>query len=289
MKILLTGATGYLGSHLAKALLENGHELISLRRSRSNLSRLDSYASEITFYEHSQEVINDIFVVHEDIDLVVHTATAYGRKGESEDEVYKTNVYFPLETLELAIQYGVKSFINLDTILNPQTNVYSLSKNCFKNRAKSLIGKGDMAFLNVRLDHFYGPNDDRSKFPSWLVEQCLSGTKELSLSLGEQCRDFIYIDDLVFGLSLIIKNHERFKAYVDIDLGCGTSIKVSEFVKTVHQLTGSKARLNFGAVPYREFELMKSELDLKIITSLGWTASMDLKDGILRMINAFEN
>ena len=139
--------------------------------------------------------------------------------------------------------------------------------------------------MNIRLEHVYGPNDETSKFPSYIADSCLKNIPELKLTKGEQKRDLIYIDDVVSAyLILLEKLGEVDDFFIDIELGSGKSVSIRHFVEMIHQITESKTKLDFGAIPYREGEAMSSQANIARLTSLGWHCNYDLEAGLNKMI-----
>jgi len=116
-KVILTGATGFLGSALLKALLRDNHEVIILKRSFSDTSRINNELSLVKHYDLDNVSIIKIFSENKGIDVIVHTATCYGRKNESAYQVFYSNTAFSLELLELAVKNKIKTFVNTSTIL----------------------------------------------------------------------------------------------------------------------------------------------------------------------------
>ena len=111
--ILLTGATGFLGSHLLQLLIEEGYDVIIIKRSSSDLSKIKYYEGKYKAY--NIEKVEDLFIPFTEnrIDVIIHLATDYGR-----DSLYKmlyTNVMLPVALLELAVVNGVSLFLNTDT------------------------------------------------------------------------------------------------------------------------------------------------------------------------------
>lgn len=130
MTILLTGATGFLGSHLLNALLENSYEVVILKRSFSNTKRIESLLPRVKSYDIDLVDLEDVFNENK-IETILHTATNYGRDGSSFFDLIQTNVLFPVKLLELAVKYNIKNFINTDTALNSSVSNYSLTKKTF--------------------------------------------------------------------------------------------------------------------------------------------------------------
>jgi len=290
MRILLTGITGYLGSHLAHALLNNGHEVIGLKRTSSSLQRIDSILPKLALHDVESVNLSIWFKQLGKVDAVIHTATSYGRKGESFSEILQANLVFPLKLLNAAIEASVALFINTDTVLDKFLNPYALSKGQFAEWGKYFAEQQEIHFINIKLEHFYGPKDDPTKFTAHVINSCLNNVAELNLTQGEQQRDFIYIDDAVSAYLVLLNKHTMFKEqFIELDLGSGIAITIKQFVETVHKLTQSTTLLNFGALSYRAGEAMYSKATTEHLESLGWQCQQDLNAGINLIIEQQRN
>jgi nucleoside-diphosphate-sugar epimerase len=216
-----------------------------------------------------------------DIDTVIHTATAYGRRGETNTAIALANMLFPLTVLEGATQAGVRRFINTDTIVPRATNAYSLSKAQFVEWGRLLAGTGISEFINIRLEHLYGPGDDESKFSCYVINACLRNQSELHLTAGTQKRDFIYVADAVEAYAQVVRQSEAIPdGFVEIPVGSGLAIPVREFVETIHQMAHSSTRLLFGALPTGSDEVLYSCADLTKMKGLRWKPVTALRDGL---------
>jgi len=287
MKVLLTGATGFLGSHLLQALLEAGHDLIILKRSFSDTWRINRFMDDICCYDLDTITLKDLFQRHGKIDTIIHTATNYGRNGETASEIFETNASFPLNLLETAASLNTDTFFNTDTVLYNHLNYYALSKNHFKEWGRHFALMNRIRFVNIKLEHMYGPNDDDSKFTDWVVQNFLNDISELPLTKGEQKRDFIYIDDVVHAYLTLLDNCLATKDnYLEYHLGSGNTITIRKFVETLHLLTNSSTQLNFGAIPYRVNETMNSCADISKLRQLGWKPECELTIGLKKLIDA---
>jgi CDP-paratose synthetase len=268
--VLLTGATGFLGSHLACAWVRDGHRVAILKRRNSRLERLASVLDQLKSFD-IEDGIEAPFKAIGHIDAVIHCATCYGRSGESAVEMFEANTAFPLRLLEVATIFKTDTFFNADTILDKYLNAYALSKNNFAEWGRSYSSDGRIRFINIRLEHMYGPGDDARKFTTHVIKSCLSNTSELNLTAGEQRRDFIYISDVVSAYTTLLeKNSILERAFLQFGLGSGRAVTIRDFVEQVHRLSQSLAQLNFGAIPYRAGEMMESVADLSSLKDLGW-------------------
>ncbi len=287
MNILLTGATGFLGSCLLRALLKAGHQVSVLKRSKSSLDRIVDLVPHVRAWDIDRAGIKQALDPDFNIDTVVHVATCYGRHGESESEVFQANLAFPLELLTTAVESGVVNFINTDTSLSKNLNPYALSKKQFMEWGTLVANQGKISFVNIELEHFYGPGDDSSKFTTHVIKSCLENVPELKLTAGEQKRDFIYIDDVVEAYLLLLeKTPRRIPVFQEYGLGSGEAVTIREFVEMVHSITESKTVLNFGVLPYRENEIMESQADINALKALGWSAKVGLRDGLAKTVAA---
>jgi nucleoside-diphosphate-sugar epimerase len=118
-----------------------------------------------------------------------------------------------------------------------------------------------------------------------MIRSCLESKGDIRLTLGEQRKDFLYVQDVVRAIQLLLAGPDRFgAAFVSLDCGSGQAVSIREFVETVHRLTRSRAVLRFGALPYRENEIMFSQADTSMLQSLGWKPTVSLEEGIRSII-----
>lgn len=284
MRILITGATGFLGSAVVRACITLGFEVRVLRRNTSNLARLEGVIDDIDFYDTSDAGINDALQSCGVSDCVLHAATCYGRQGESMSTLLESNAALPLRILERAAALGM-SFLNIDTVLDPRLNAYSLSKHQFSDWGRLFAKFGQFRFVNVRLEHLYGPGDDASRFVPRVISQCLSNTQYLPFTEGNQLRDFIYINDAVSGIVKVITATSKLPiGWSEFDLGSGSPISIRSIVESIHQLTLSQSKLDFGAIPYKDNETMESNSDISKLSELGWVCCVPLNEGLSQTI-----
>jgi len=283
--ILLTGGTGFLGSSLLIKLLSLNYNVILLKRSFSNTWRLGNLSDKLITYDIDKE--NDlgyVFRKHK-IDIIIHCATSYGRREIAPLTIISANLLLPLKLLQLGMDHKVTCFINSDTLLDKRISHYSLSKSQFRDWLKAY--SFEMTCVNVALEHFYGPFDDDSKFVTYIIRNILGNVSDIDLTMGEQKRDFIYVDDVIEAFEkIIINSPSAGKGFFHYEIGTNKTFRISDFVTLVKDLAGNtKTRLNFGALPYRPNEVMDSHADTTKIRQLGWKPRVSLENGIKKTIN----
>lgn len=292
--ILVTGATGFLGSHLIKRLIKEGQNVVVLKRSFSDTFRITQELNHIKMYNIDE--IPDLSQCFNDqhIDVVIHTATCYGRSSEDVKQIFDTNLRFPLLLLEQAISFHVNLFLNTDTFFNTgkivsrYLNDYSLSKKQFSEWGRQFASMGRIRFIDASLEHMYGEGDSKSKFIPFLIGNLKENIPELKLTAGEQLRDFIYVDDIVEAYWKIITHDnqdDKDKMYRRYEVGTGKAVSIRDFAILAKSLMHSKTRLNFGAIPYKDGEIMESKADISGLKTLGWLPSISIEEGILKMKN----
>ena len=289
MRILLTGASGYLGQKLVSYLLRKGYSLCLLARENSilNFLHIQKGKYEIVRYQNENDIgraINEFFP-----DIILHTACCYGRSGETDLEVIDSNVRFGLVLIMHAIDLKKKlTFINIGTALDNSVSLYSKSKNDFAEWGKyySQSSDSNIDFINVKLQQFYGEGDSAEKFPAQIFQAFFDNDDNVHLTDGYQLRDFIYIEDVLSGIYAILKRTRDLRGYIDIDLGTGVSVSIREFVEIVSSLVDGDTQACFGALKARPNEPLELKADIEILRSFGWAPSFDLASGSEAVIKA---
>lgn len=276
MKILLTGATGFLGSHLLRALKSDGHDVVIFKRTTSNTYRIQDMILECTCYNSDQDSIDDIFAT-EKINVVIHCATLYSRKNDAIEQSIESNLVFPIRILEAAIKNGCKYFINTSSFFCKQIpermnkgktlflSNYTLTKHQFCEWGKLTAIEGKINFINLQMEHIYGPDDGDGKFIRWLEKQFSENVPSVDLTDGIQLRDFIYVADAVEAYRNVIKNLEVYQGFYSMEIGTGETMSVRQFVENLKKSSKAQTELRFGALKRKENEIMYSTASKEII------------------------
>lgn len=260
------------------------YEIVILKRRTSNTVRIDSFLKQISAVNLDEIHFADLFK-NQTFSGVIHCATNYGRDENNLDDTIEANLILPLRLLKNALENNLEFFINTDTILDKRINFYSLSKAQFKEWL--LFFSPKIKCINIELEHFYGEGDDPSKFVSKIVKELVHNEKkDLALTLGEQKRSFIYIDDVIHAFQLILENtaqlQENFNSF---QVGSKTQISIKNFVLLTKELcANTNTELKFGALAYRANEVMEVNLDISKLEKLGWSERTSIREGLRETI-----
>lgn len=243
---LISGGTGFLGSHLVRRLFDlNCQNIFILVRQKSSLERISGVINKVKLinFENDSE-IKQLKKIK--FDYFIHASTCYGRRNESKEEIHQVNVNWPLEILSY-IDHSKLILLNFGTSLPPDLNEYSASKHLFLVKVRNNY---QCQIINLILEQFYGPGD--GTFLSFVINQLSSKVPYLNLTAGTQQRDFIYYKDAVSAIIKILEwslgsKNNRNEKYYDFSIGTGQSSTIRAIIEMIQKkLAVSETKLNWG-------------------------------------------
>ena len=292
LTVVLTGATGFIGSHVLKVFIARGWNVKAVKRSTSSLDRVNKVKGDgkLTWHDIDRVGIETLFSGG-GINAVVHLATNYGKDCEASD-VIDDNLLFPVRLWEYAMEAGVGLFVNTDTFFSSYRGyrylpLYTLSKKHLSEWLEN--GNGAIKVVNMRLHHVYGPDDSSNKFVPWIIGEMQQNRPEICLTDGLQERDFVYVDDVAEAYVTVIEKMEGLDVMQTLDVGSGELHTVREFVEVVWDEIPTKSRLLFGELDQREGEISTVEVNIAPLRRLGWRPLISLLEGIKKTISAMKN
>jgi CDP-paratose synthetase len=282
MKILVSGGTGFLGSKIVHNLHKIGHQITILVRKSSET--IDIINKDISFVYYTDL---NIEISKNNYEAIFFCATKYSYDKDKVIELLDANLILPLNLLKAAVNNKVKYFINIDTLVDDNINDYSMSKSNLRYWLKKF--DNSINIVNIRIDHFFGPGDKSFKFINSMIESLLSNEKHIDLTKGDQKRAFIYVDDVVSAICLIIKNLHSVNCYQEYNIAGSKSYSIKYIVEKIKLLTNNqKTELLWGKLPHRKNEIFDTSCNLDLIKSLGWKQNTDLSSGLLNTINFYK-
>jgi CDP-paratose synthetase len=284
-RVLLTGATGYLGSKMAAKLLENDYRLCCTVLAGAPLAYLEPYAgqAELVYLDAAEEWRQK--AIQFSPDIVIHMACRYDRDGISLFDLVAANYEFPLKLLDTLLTMPKKIlWLNTNTALKCIVNGYTMSKYQFAEWGEYFSLQNKVDFCNILLEHFYGEGDGGSKFIPYLLEK-MKKNEAIDLTDGTQRRDFIYVDDVTAAFLLLCASYPQV-CHKEIPLGTGEAPMVREVVEYLKELTRSSSELRFGALPKRPNEPELTIADTAILKSLGFACRYHWKKGLEKLVRS---
>ena len=305
MKILLTGAAGFLGSHLSKRLVGEGHSVIGLDDfSTGNLENLQEVTHNPLFTFIEQDVRNPINL---NVDLILNFACPASPKNYQLDPVrtIETNFLGIINLLHLAKETGAvllqasTSEVYGDPAVTPQPESYWGNVNpigirsCYdegKRAAETLCFDYKRQFgvdtRVIRIFNTYGPNmsPDDGRVVSNFIVQALRGESITIYGDGMQTRSFCYVDDLVDGIIRTAQSKKTFDA--PINLGNPNEFTMLDLAKLVLEITDSSSEINFLALPQDDPQQRRPDIT-RAQELLNWQPQIELREGLEKTISYF--
>lgn len=296
--VLLTGATGFLGSHLLEALLKQGYQVTILKRSTSDTWRIQHLLGQVRVLDVDRVSVDEVFS-GSCIELIIHLATFYRKtdSGESFEEMISANVTFPTLLLETGIKNGIKGFINTGTFFEYEHsaapisesgrvkpfNFYARTKVAFESLLKTYSGK--INTVTLRVFSPYGPKDNEKIIP-YILKSRLSG-ETVELSEGLQKLDFIYCDDVVSAYIKAIKFMESRKDISEVfNIGSGMPTSIREVVSIIEEELNDTLDKKWGLAPAIDPPLVFSDI-AKAKEYLKWAPEIGLRKGLLKTMQYY--
>jgi dTDP-glucose 4,6-dehydratase len=312
MRVALTGAAGFLGSHLADRLIQEGHEVIGLDNfvtgDEANIAHLlDSGAFRLI-----RQDVSTYIDIPESLDYVLHFASPASPNPASPFgypnlpiQTLKAGALGTLNTLGLAKAHQARyllastSEVYGDPQVHPQSESYwgncdPIGPRSVYDEAKRFAEALTMAYMRfhnlntriVRIFNTFGPRmrlDDGRVVPNF-IRQALRGEPLTVYGSGTQTRSFCYVSDLVEGIYRLMLSEEKYP----VNLGNPTEITIRDFALLINELTGNKTGLitrfeeGLGDDPQRRRPDISRAKAL-----LGWEPRVDLTTGLRETINYF--
>jgi nucleoside-diphosphate-sugar epimerase len=168
-----------------------------------------------------------------------------------------------------------------DTFTPKSVNNYSMSKKHFLEYAKKMILTNSSAtkFINMRIEHMYGPDDNPTKLIPTLIFNMRSGLHSMDFTSGKQLRDFVYVDDVVSAFSAVMNNPPR-RLFSKFQVGTGKRTSIKDMIILLKSVYSSNMQLNFGVLSFTKNDTIESCADISSLSKIGWSPKVGLEDGL---------
>ncbi len=303
--VLLTGVTGFIGSHLLTALIENGSTVCAVVRKQSNTWRIAPPLGHPLVKVYSDE-IGDLrrAFTEQTIDCVLHLATKYIKHHTTtaeEQEMIAANVTFPTTILDLMREYSVRHIVTTGTFFeydlagratltesSPEKpyNFYARTKLLFDNVVKEYVKKYEFSAVHLRLFAPYGPKDNEKLIP-FLIKSFLK-KQPVHLTPAEQQWNFTYVGDIVEAyLSAMEFCCGLNGGYEMFNIGATRAVSVKTVVEILERILATPGMVSYDK-PYPPDEIFYANCDgKKAERLLGWKAQTDIETGLKKVVEYY--
>ena len=295
-KILILGGTGFIGYHLAKEALKRGFNVISLSKNKPVKKRHLEKVKYIIADIANKNLINK--KIKENFHYVVNLAGYVDHLDKI--NTYKSHYLGCKNISNFFLKKKIKRFIQVSSSMeyglasSPQRenskcepkSVYGKAKFLSTQYLLNLYKKNKFPVTIVRLYQIFGPYQDLNRFIPVVINSC-KDKKDFPCSHGRQYRDFLYIDDLIDAIFLILRNP---KATGEIfNVGSGKPLKIRNIIKKILSYYRS-GKPQFGAIKLRKEEQMKIYPDIfKARITLNWKPKINFLDGLKKTIKYYND
>ena len=296
-KILIIGGSGFIGSHLVKRALSLEWSVVSLGLSYNKPNyhegEYDHFCVNLNDYKALRQVIDG-----KSFDYVINCGGYIDHRdfGNGGEEIFSTHFNGLLNLISILDKAKIIKFINIGSSDEygsspaPQRedsreqpiSPYSLAKVSSSHLLKMLNLSEDFPATTIRLFLVYGPQQGKKRFIPSIIDGCLKN-EIFPCSLGNQLRDFCFIDDIVNGVFSALSNSKTDGEV--LNLASGNAVKIRDVVERVQSIIGN-GRPQFGKIPFRAGEAKELYANInKAKTMLDWEPKISLEEGLQKTID----
>ena len=304
-RILVTGGSGFLGSHLIERLLRQGHYVICVD---NNFTGSMDNIKQFKNLDHFEFIRHDITLpLFIEVDEIYHLACPASPKAYQKNplQTIKTNVVGTFNMLGLAKRLQIRilftstSEIYGDPEVSPQPesywgNVntlgpracYDEGKRCAETIMKEYHNQHQVEIRIARIFNTYGPNMDQDdgRVVSNFIVQSLHGNDITIYGDGSQTRSFCYVSDTIEGLMLIMEGKE----IGPYNVGNPNEMSIKSLALEIKKMVGNSNSILHCDLPQDDPKIRKPDIS-KINKDRAWTPKVDIEDGLQKTIDYFKN
>lgn len=271
-RVLLTGATGFIGSHVAEALLAADYEVVALHRTGSDVRRLTAVHDQLEWL-NSDDADWEARLLAQPPQVLVHAAwlggVSAGQRDNWSDQL--PNLDFLLRLLDVLARGPLRQVVALGSQAEYGTfegrvaedypphpiTAYGAVKLAALHMLRAYCETRGVTWQWLRIFAAFGPREDPHWFVSHVVTTLLAADKSLDMTAGEQRYDYSYVRDLAAAVCQVLDAAPPSSGVFNI--GANEARSLGEIVSAVQELTETGVEVHFGALPYREGQVMHLE------------------------------
>ncbi|MEN3363074.1 MAG: hypothetical protein V7606_348 [Burkholderiales bacterium] len=302
MRILLTGATGFIGRRLAARLISRGDSVLAVGRRACHIAGAEEIETLLLESADIERALR-----HTSFDAVFHLAAAGVNPGDRDEKTLMAiNSLLPGMMIPIAAKHGAKAVVTAGSCAEYQrpSGAKSLTEHSALEMRKlygaSKAAGGILALAQgaghhipvavVRLFNVFGPGEAPYRLLPSLLQNLTAG-RPVRLSAGTQIRDFVYIDDACAGLMAALEAALRHALPSAIyNLATGKGHTVADFARATARMLGAdQGLLQFNALPFRPDDVPYLVGDASLLKShCGWAPALTMNDGIAAAVHEYQ-
>ena len=288
--MLVAGGTGFLGSWLSRYLVSKGHEVTVLARQNSSTWRLGSeFGGDVVALRETQW---PDFVLKKKFEVFVSCDWAGVEGSERNNPVQLENLKRITNCLDAFVKSDGRHFVGVvsqaeygnpnhkiseNSVCAP-TTLYGVTKLDTCRTTQSMLSGTRVNWSWARIFSTYGPLDTGN----WLLNSAIDSFREnriMEVTPCEQLWSYLYASDAARALAQIALSEESQGIY---NLGHPLAPPLHDTLLLLHQLMRTESKLNIGAIPYREDQVMVLQPDVTRLQNLGWAPEVSMEEGLLK-------
>ena len=310
MKVLVTGADGFIGSHLCQFLLKENHEIIAISRNFKQLPTLISNSDKVDFNQVDVTDFSNLskIIIKQKPNIIIHLAGETSHKQSFENPIYDVDVNTKstlciLETIKqskLKTRFILGSTfivvgkpetlpVNEDTACNPST-IYGINRLSSEYFCKVYHNMYDLDAISFRITNAFGPREKyltpTKNALNYLIYQAYKGKDVTIYDEGKFFRDVIFVNDVISGINTIIKNGESGNLYW---ISSNKKTWFYEIGKLLEELTTGKVKYVESPSYNNKVDVRNFVVDNSKLQSIGWKIETSVKDGIKETLDYFKS
>lgn len=285
-KVIITGASGFIGKALLKYLLKFDYQVFAFVRDKAKLFDINSSNLVITETDLNKNSLNSQIKYFKDleIDAVIHLAWGGYGKYTNDYNIQIDNIKMSCSVAEFTVKINAKQFIFAGSshqylkYNDDYSSIYGLSKTCAENFIKSILLKSNIKYNTVFFTNVFGIGDYSNRTANLFISNLMNG-KNLDLIEGNNLYDWVYIDDVVAGIKTVLEFGNDKKDYY---IGHKLLRTFKDIITDVRDYINPNSKLNFGKyeddtyIDYQEIDLCS------LYNDTGFEVKADFKESILK-------
>jgi UDP-glucose 4-epimerase len=295
-RILLTGASGFVGARVARLLVEQGRDVALLLRASSDTRRIDDLLARCTVIRGDMDELEAVRAPTEAFRpaATIHIAWGGVQGADRDSQVHLRNVSSSIALYEMTQALGAGRFVGLgsqaeygplpgrisESAVARPTHCYGAAKLATAlvlERSAAASGRG---FAWLRLFSSYGPGDDPTWLLPYLTRTLMAGEKP-KVTRAEQVWDYIHVDDVARGIVAAVDARPN----GIFNLGSGRALRLRHIIEILRDLIDPALPIGFGEIDYRADQVMHLEADTSALqAATGWVPKVSIEDGLAELV-----